>query len=246
MRQKLLIGNWKMNGAKSTLLDLMTGLKSGISSLTADIVVCPPFAYLDFVRTILGQSGIMLGAQTVSHQDNGAYTGEVSATMLNDLGCSYVLVGHSERRQYHHETDDVIAQQFVKAKKQSIIPVLCVGETQKEREAHLTEAVISAQIEAIMAVSDFRAAVIAYEPVWAIGTGLSATSKEVEAVHQFIRAKVSMQQSEVAKKLQILYGGSVKPSNAAEIFAMPNVDGGLIGGASLIATDFLSIGKSLK
>jgi triosephosphate isomerase len=210
------------------------------------MTLCPPFPYIASVKMRLKNTSISLGAQDVSSHDNGAYTGEVSATMLHDIGCRYVIIGHSERRQYHGESDELIAQKFIQARKAGLVPVLCIGETKEQRERGQTEAVVSRQLFAVLqsvSEQDLLQSVIAYEPVWAIGTGLAATPDQVQAVHAFLRREIAKLHENVAKKLRILYGGSVKSANANELLNLPDVDGALIGGASLIADEFIKIAQ---
>lgn len=245
MRQPLVAGNWKMHGSRvenaslvSALLDLVQPGKN------AEILVCPPFPYLMETGRLLKDSGVALGAQSVCAEAQGAFTGEVSAAMLKDVGCSHVLVGHSERRQLYGENDTLVARKFVAAQSQGLVPVLCVGETLEEREADQTTAVVARQLEAVLAVSGVQSlarAVIAYEPIWAIGTGRTATPDQAQAVHAMIRAMVAERDDTIGGSVRLLYGGSVKASNARELFAMPDIDGGLVGGASLKADEFARI-----
>ncbi|HMT91987.1 triose-phosphate isomerase [uncultured Thiothrix sp.] len=245
MRRILVAGNWKLNGNKASIQQLVTSIVAGVSDLTkVSIAVCAPYVYLPLTAELLSSSAVALGAQDVSEQDNGAFTGEVSAPMLLEVGCQYVIVGHSERRSLFGEKDADTARKFVAARKQGLIPILCLGESLTEREAGQTEAVVARQLDAVLALESVQAlndAVIAYEPVWAIGTGKTASPEQAQAVHAFIRERIAAQDAKVAAKVQILYGGSVKSSNAAELFAMQDIDGGLIGGASLDAQDFLKI-----
>lgn len=245
MRQKLVAGNWKMNGglvSNKLLLDaLVSGLKPARNLKCA---VCVPFPYLFQARIILHESSIAWGAQNLSPHPSGAYTGEVSGAMLKDFGCSYVIVGHSERRTLYNEDSLLVAQKFKAAQAAGLIPILCVGETLAEREAGITEQVAEAQLDAVLELAGVAAlgsSVLAYEPVWAIGTGKTATPAQAQEVQAFIRNKIAVQDAEVAKQLLILYGGSVKAGNASELFGMPDIDGGLIGGASLNADEFLAI-----
>ncbi|ANB17366.1 triose-phosphate isomerase [Dokdonella koreensis] len=242
MRRKLVAGNWKMHGSRAMAAELVTAIAAAAPA-DVDLVVLPPFPYLaELASAHAGR--LAFGAQDLSAQAQGAFTGEVSGAMLADVGCTHVLVGHSERRQYHAESDALVAAKFVAAQAAGLVPVLCVGETLEEREAERTEAVIARQLDAVLAaagIASFARAVVAYEPVWAIGTGRTASPQQAEAVHAFIRDKFAGQDATIASSLRILYGGSVKASNAAELFAQANVDGGLIGGASLVATDFLAI-----
>src|SRR5688500_8404072 len=228
---RLVAGNWKMHGSRASVQALLDSLLQGIpKDAKAGCAVCAPFPYLALVAERLRGSPIAWGAQNASEHAQGAYTGEVSAAMLAEFGCRYVLVGHSERRQLYGESDAQAAAKFAAVKKAGMTPILCVGETLEERDAGQTEAVVARQLGAV----EFKDAVLAYEPVWAIGTGRNATPEQAQAVHAFLRKRLP------AATL-ILYGGSVKPQNAAAIFAMPDVDGGLIGGASLVAKDFLDI-----
>ncbi len=244
MRKTLVAGNWKMNGSRSSIEELMAGVIGGAAAANADMLVCPPYVYLEQVRAAVAGTSVKLGAQDVSLEVSGAFTGDVSAVMLKDLGCDYVIVGHSERRSIHGESSELVAQKFVAAQKEGLIPVLCVGESLEEREAGTTVAVVAGQFEAVLDLAGIDAmkhAVLAYEPVWAIGTGKTASSEQAQEVHAELRAVAAARSAEVAEGLQILYGGSVKPSNASELFAMADIDGGLIGGASLKAEDFLGI-----
>ncbi len=245
MRRILVAGNWKLNGNKASIQQLVTSIAAGVSDLTkVSIAVCAPYVYLPLTAELLSSSAVALGAQDVSEQDSGAFTGEVSAAMLLEVGCQYVIVGHSERRSLFGEKDTDTARKFAAARKQGLIPILCLGESLAEREAGQTEAVVARQLDAVLALEGVQAlndAVIAYEPVWAIGTGKTASPEQAQAVHAFIRERIAAQDAKVAAKVQILYGGSVKGSNAAELFAMQDIDGGLIGGASLDAQDFLKI-----
>ena len=244
MRRKLVAGNWKMHGNLAENEALLTGVLAGMGDVKAGVAVCVPFPYLAQVQAKLAGSSVAWGAQNMSQHGKGAFTGEVSAAMLNDFGCKYVIVGHSERRAIYGETDEVVAAKYAAAQVAGLIPILCVGETLEEREGGVTEAVVGRQIDAVLAVSGVGSlsdAVIAYEPVWAIGTGKTATPEQAQAVHAFIRNKIRSLDAAVADSLIIQYGGSVKGSNAAELFAQPDIDGGLIGGASLSADDFLAI-----
>src|SRR5688572_29890391 len=235
-RGRLVAGNWKMHGSRASVEALLDSLLQGLpKDAKVGCAVCAPFPYLALVAERLRGSPIAWGAQNVSEHAQGAYTGEVSAAMLAEFGCRYVLVGHSERRQLYGESDAQAAAKFAAVKKAGMTPILCVGETLEERDAGQTEAVVARQLGAV----EFKDAVLAYEPVWAIGTGRNATPEQAQAVHAFLRRKVS-------SDTPILYGGSVKPQNAAAIFAMPDVDGGLIGGASLVAKDFLAIVEALN
>lgn len=245
MREKLVAGNWKMHGDAKQNKALLEALRAGLEKgKGASYAVCVPFPYLAQAQASLQNSAIAWGAQNLSEHEKGAFTGEVAANMLNDFGCRFVLVGHSERRALYHEDDHIVAAKFVAAQKAGLTPILCVGETLDEREANTTEDVVSRQLDAVIAKAGIAAlakAVLAYEPVWAIGTGRTASPEQAQAVHAFIRKKLKAANPSVADTLTILYGGSVKAANAGELFAMPDIDGGLIGGASLQAEEFLSI-----
>jgi triosephosphate isomerase len=244
MRARLVAGNWKMHGSLAANQRLLEALKRGAPGGGVQIAVCAPFPYLQQVASALGDSAIAWGAQTLSEHDSGAYTGEVSGAMLRDLGCRYAIVGHSERRALFGERDAQVAAKFAAAQRVGLVPILCVGETLEERERGATEEVVARQLRAVIDVAGvgaFADAVVAYEPVWAIGTGRTASPQQAQAGHAFIRGLVGAADPAVGASLAVLYGGSVKPANAAELFAMPDVDGGLIGGASLVAEDFLAI-----
>ena len=245
MRQKLVAGNWKMHGGTAANKALLQAVVSGMSRVgEVGVAVCVPFPYLAQAQTLLAATPVAWGAQTLSEHAQGAYTGEVSAAMLADFGCRYAIVGHSERRALYGESDAQVAAKFVAAQAGGLMPILCVGETLAQRESGETMQVVGAQLDAVLAaagVAAFARAVVAYEPVWAIGTGRTATPEQAQEVHAAIRARVAAQDAAVAAGLQILYGGSVKPQNAVELFAMTDIDGGLIGGASLVAEDFLAI-----
>ncbi|HEY5994711.1 MAG TPA: triose-phosphate isomerase [Gallionellaceae bacterium] len=245
MRLKLVAGNWKMHGTLSQNEALLDALVPGMAQLSGvECAVCVPYPYLHQVQQKLSRTNIVWGAQDVHQLEKGAYTGEVSATMLNDFGCRYVIVGHSERRSIYGESSALVAEKFVAAQKAGMLPILCVGETLAQREAGTTEAVVAEQLDAVIKLAGVQSlsnSVLAYEPVWAIGTGKTATPEQAQAVHAFIRGRIAALDGGVAQGLRILYGGSVKGSNAAELFAKPDIDGGLIGGASLIAEDFLAI-----
>ncbi len=244
MRKKLVAGNWKMHGSRSMAEALAADIAAGMPS-SVDVVVFPPFPYIAELAGRHAGSGLGFGGQDVSeHEGQGAYTGEVSAAMLADVGANWTLVGHSERRQYHLESDALVARKFAAARAGGLTPVLCVGETLEQREAGETEAVIGRQLQAVLdlnGVASFDTAVIAYEPVWAIGTGRTATPEQAQQVHAFIRSQLAKEDAMIARLTRLLYGGSVKPANAAELFAQPDVDGGLVGGACLTSADFLSI-----
>jgi len=232
MRARLVAGNWKMHGSRAANRALLDAIVAGVKGV--ECAVCVPFPYLAQAAERLQGTQVALGAQNLSEHASGAHTGEVSAAMLADFGCRYVLVGHSERRQIYGETDAQVAAKFAAARAAGITPILCVGETLEERDAGRTEAVVARQLDAVLGKCVFGDAVLAYEPVWAIGTGRTATPEQAQTVHGFLRKRVGAAN-------RILYGGSVKPENAAAIFANPDVDGGLIGGASLVAQDFIAI-----
>ncbi|MDO9387145.1 MAG: triose-phosphate isomerase [Thiobacillus sp.] len=242
MRKKLVAGNWKMHGSLAENAALLSALKPALAGIEA--VVCVPFPYLAQAQAELTGSSIAWGAQNVSEQAKGALTGEVSVSMLLDFGCTYVIVGHSERRSLYGESDALVARKYMAAQAAGLTPILCVGESLAERESGVTEAVVSRQLDAVIdaaGVASLAKAVIAYEPVWAIGTGKTASPEQAQAVHAFIRGKVSALDASVADQLVIQYGGSVKAANAAELMAQPDIDGGLIGGASLVADEFVAI-----
>jgi len=237
-----------MNGSVSMAESLVNSIRSACAdsdyAIAADVLVIPPYPYLDRLRAQAASAGLLLGAQDLSEHEAGAFTGEVSGPMLADVGAEYVLVGHSERRQYHGESDAMVAAKFESALAAELKPVLCVGESREQREAGETEAVVGAQIDAVLSrcgISGFSDAVVAYEPVWAIGTGLVASPDQAQKVHAFIRARLADRNATIAGAIQILYGGSMKPQNAAELLACADIDGGLIGGASLKADDFFAI-----
>lgn len=244
MRKLLIAGNWKMNGSLTSVIQLADGVSKGAAVLPdVDIVVLPPLVYLSTVQAHLSNY-VMLGAQNLYPGDQAAFTGEVSARMLKDVGCRYVLVGHSERRALMHDDFSKVSAKFIAAQAAGLTPILCVGETRAEREQGQTERVIAAQLEAVMAeagVESLANAVIAYEPVWAIGTGLTATPAQAQAVHAYIRQIIVKNQVDLGAAIRILYGGSMKPDNAAALLAEPDIDGGLIGGASLEVDSFLAI-----
>lgn len=248
MRQTLVAGNWKLNGSFESIEALLGGIKEGMGAVEkAEVAVCPPFVYLSFVRSQLEGSTIALGAQDCCDEDEGAFTGEVSAPMLKELGCAYVIVGHSERRNIYRESNEFTARKFAAVKRAGLKPILCVGELLEEREQGITEQVVARQLDAV--VKEFGSqilqdSVIAYEPVWAIGTGKTATPEQAQDVHAFIRKRLADHDATLAEQTRILYGGSVKGSNANELFNMPDIDGGLIGGAALKSDDFLTICKA--
>ncbi len=245
MRQPMVAGNWKMNGSSSSVKELISGINAGMSSVSkAEVVVCPPAVYIPRVSGAVESSGVKVGAQNVCDQDKGAFTGEISGEMLKDVGCEYAIVGHSERRSLYGESDEQVAARFAAARRNGIKPIFCIGETLEEREQGVTNDVCSRQIDAVIALEGVEAladSVIAYEPVWAIGTGKVATPEQAQEVHAFIRGKIAALNADVAEGLRILYGGSMNPTNAAELISQTDIDGGLIGGASLKPEDFLAI-----
>lgn len=243
-RRQLVVGNWKMNGNLRENTELLAKVVAGLQGKhNVDVVICPPFPYLMHTGSLLSGSSMLLGAQTASEYTKGAYTGEVSASMLADLDCKFVIIGHNERRRIQGETDELIARQFVAVQQAGLVPILCVGESlqDRERERHLET--IGRQLNAVFVHTGkhvFRNAVLAYEPVWAVGTGKTATPEQAEEVHRFIRSQLG----ELAGDIRILYGGSVKAHNAGQLFALPDIDGALLGGASLDADEFLAICKA--
>lgn len=244
MRGKLVAGNWKMCGRLAENLTLLTCVAQAADDFKCQTTICVPFPYIAQAQAVLAGTRVAWGAQNVSEHREGAYTGEVAAEMLKEFGCRHVLAGHSERRTLYGESDATVAAKFAAALGAGLTPILCVGETLAERETGTTGAVVKRQLAAVLARSGVTAlshAIVAYEPVWAIGTGKTATPAQAQAVHETIRAEVGRHDTAIAQRLQILYGGSVKPSNAHDLFAMPDIDGGLIGGASLVAEDFLAI-----
>jgi triosephosphate isomerase len=245
MRRTLIAGNWKMNGGLASNAALLSTLKSELGKRSCQIAVCAPAPYLAQCQQLLSGTPVAWGAQDVSAHEAGAYTGEVSAAMLKDFQCAYVIVGHSERRAYHAESDELVGRKAARAIAAGLIPIVCVGETLSERESGQTEQVVQRQLEAVLAEvansGDATRLVIAYEPVWAIGTGKTATPQMAQDVHAFLRARIAAHDAAAAGQVQILYGGSMKPDNAADLLAMPDIDGGLIGGAALKAADFLAI-----
>lgn len=245
MRQPLIAGNWKMNGSRSSNKALLEGIKAGIGEVkSAEVAVCAPYVYLADVEQELAGTPIVWGAQNLSTEEKGAFTGEIAASMLLDFNCKYVIVGHSERRSLYGEDDDIVTKKFVMAHNAGLKPILCVGETLEEREQGITEEVIARQINAVMntlGANVLADGVIAYEPVWAIGTGITATPQQAQDLHAFIRKLIAHQDPGVAELICILYGGSMNAANAAELLAMHDIDGGLIGGASLKSEDFLTI-----
>lgn len=245
MRKVFIAGNWKMNGSRASIKALLDGLKTGISSVTkADVAVCAPFIYLPDVAAQLTGTPIRWGAQNVSTEEKGAFTGEIAASMIADFNCKYIIVGHSERRSYYGETDEIVAKKYGVALAAGMTPIFCIGETLEEREKGITEQVVARQVKAVIdmhGAAMLGKGVIAYEPVWAIGTGKTASPEQAQDVHAFIRSMIAKADASVAEKIIIQYGGSMNAANAKELLAQPDIDGGLIGGASLKAEDFLAI-----
>ncbi|MCP3680436.1 MAG: triose-phosphate isomerase [Gammaproteobacteria bacterium] len=242
-------GNWKMHDGLTQLSDLSRGIRQALSDFSAaEIALFPSFVYLPTVQTLLEGGLIALGGQNLCQQPTGAYTGEISAAMLQEFGCRYVIIGHSERRELYHESDELVAEKFVMAQQQGLCPLLCVGETLAQREAGNTAAVVCRQLNAVLqkaGVASFANALLAYEPVWAIGSGRAATSEQAQQAHQILRAHIAEHDTAVAEQLRIIYGGSLKPATAADIFAQTDVDGGLIGGASLQVESFVAICRAV-
>ena len=245
MRRPIVAANWKLNGNRSMVNSLVAAVnKHAASAVSADVVICPPFPYLADSQQLIDQNNAYLGAQNVAKETQGAYTGEVSAEMLAEMGCRFVIIGHSERRQYYAESNGIVADKFVRVQEAGLIPIVCVGESLQQREQGKMEETIIRQVQAVIAkagINSFDNAVIAYEPIWAIGTGETATPDQAQQVHALIRGEVVQQSESIASELRILYGGSVKADNAAELFTQADIDGGLIGGASLDADQFNAI-----
>lgn len=251
MAKTIIAGNWKMHGTKQSVSVLLSDMHNalGHEAYNSEIIIFAPFVFLASLQTELVASSIEFGAQNMSQHEQGAYTGEIAATMLKDFGCEYVLLGHSERRQYFYETDADVAAKFVQAQTHQLTPMLCVGETLAQREAGEATQVVCAQLSAVIEVvgiQAFQNAVIAYEPIWAIGTGKTASPADAQAVHADIRAFLAEHDAQIAEQVSILYGGSVKPNNAAELFAMPDINGALVGGASLEAEQFTAIVRAAQ
>lgn len=245
MRQPLVAGNWKMNGSPESVAALLEGVLAGVGEVkVAEVAVCPPAILIPQVQRLLEGSSVSWGGQDVSVHASGAYTGETAPSMLVAFGCRYVIIGHSERRTYHNESDQVVADKYAAAQAADLVPIFCIGETLEEREQGITESVVERQVMAVIDKLGAKAladGVIAYEPVWAIGTGKTASPEQAQDVHAFIRSVIARHDTDAADAVRILYGGSMKPGNAAELLAKPDIDGGLIGGASLKAEDFLGI-----
>ncbi len=250
MRQPLVVGNWKMNGTLAGARALLAGVRDGAANLNGiELAVLPPFVYLPETAAYLAGSPVRWGAQNLSEHAGGAYTGEIAGAMLTDYDCRYVLVGHSERRSLYGETSERVADKFVAARAVGLVPILCIGETLDEREKDMTESVVAEQLDAVLTrvdATDLAQSVIAYEPVWAIGTGRTASPEQARAVHAFIRGRLAAHDATIASSMRLLYGGSVKAANAGQLFSQPDIDGGLIGGASLDAKEFLTIAQACK
>ncbi|MBV7298759.1 triose-phosphate isomerase [Enterovibrio paralichthyis] len=250
MRRPLVMGNWKLNGSKAMVADLIKGLDAQLAGVEGvDVAIAPPVMYLDLAEQLLGkaESKILLGSQNVDVNASGAFTGDISPEMLKDFGATHIIIGHSERRQYHEESDEFVAKKFAFLKEHGLVPVLCIGESEAQNEAGETVAVCARQIDAVIntqGVEALNGAVIAYEPIWAIGTGKAATAEDAQRIHAEIRAHIAAKSEEVAKNVVIQYGGSVKPENAEAYFAQPDIDGALVGGAALDAVSFAAIAKA--
>jgi len=242
MRRKLVVGNWKMNGCRASVGSLLGGMVDAIPSQPVEVAVCPTFVHLPLALELCAGSAVAVGGQDCSHAGSGAYTGEVAAPMLADLGCRWVILGHSERRQYHAESDELVAAKAAAAVAAGLQPIVCVGETREQREEGEAEAVVGAQLRGALAgQATLAGLVVAYEPVWAIGTGLTASPQQAQEMHRFIRGCLGEIGGIDAQATRVLYGGSVKAANAADLFAQPDIDGALVGGASLDAGEFLAI-----
>ena len=247
MRKTIVAGNWKMNASKDSVESLVTDILSGASDVSAEIIVCAPFPYLSQVEALIEGSNLMLGAQNLNMNASGAFTGEVSAEMIKDFGANHVIVGHSERRSLYGETSEIVAEKTKAAIDSGLTPILCLGESLDQRESGKTESVVSEQLNKVIkmvGIEAFNNIIIAYEPVWAIGTGMTATPEQAQAVHKFIRDLLASSSQDIADKTAILYGGSMNASNAVELISCADIDGGLIGGAALKAEDFLQICKA--
>ncbi|WP_087023451.1 triose-phosphate isomerase [Thaumasiovibrio subtropicus] len=248
MRQPVVMGNWKLNGSKEMVKDLIEGLKNELNGVEGvDVAIAPPVMYLAQAEALLADSNIILGAQNVDVNAQGAFTGDISPAMLKEFGASHIIIGHSERREYHNESDEFVAKKFGFLKESGLTPVFCIGESEAQNEAGETEAVCARQVDAVinaLGVEALEGAIIAYEPIWAIGTGKAATAEDAQRIHATIRAHIAEKNADVAAKVVIQYGGSVKPENAASYFAQPDIDGALVGGASLDAASFAAIAKA--
>lgn len=247
MRQPLVVGNWKMHGSRESVVSLLDTLVNNIGAHTsAEVAVCPTYVHIAQALELCAGSAVAVGGQDCSHAATGAYTGEVAAAMLADAGCSWVIIGHSERRAYHAESDELIGAKLSAAIEAGLKPILCVGETREQREAGEAETVVAGQLAGALAgQASLDGLVVAYEPVWAIGTGLTATPEQAQDMHAFIRAQLQGVSTLDATAIRLLYGGSVKPGNAAELFAQPDIDGALVGGAALVAEDFQAIADAV-
>jgi len=245
MRTPLVMGNWKLNGTKESISTLVKGIESAADAAQGvEVAIFPPEIFIEQVSKLTANNSISFGSQHVSSNVSGAYTGETSAEMVKSFSATYTLVGHSERRQYHHETSEIVASKFVTAQKHELIPVICIGESLEDRETNKTFSVVESQLKAVVELAGIEAldkAIIAYEPMWAIGTGVVATSAQAQEVHQYIRAWLKAQNETIANNIQIIYGGSVKKDNAKELFSQPDIDGALVGGAALIVEQFVGI-----
>lgn len=247
MRRMLVVGNWKMHGSRASVDDLLGGLVNQSVDPSVELAVCPTYAHLQQALDLCAGSSLAVGAQDCSKNTDGAYTGEVSAGMLADLGCQWVILGHSERRQYHGESDSLVAEKLAVAVTAGLRPIVCVGETQEQRESGDAEAVVAAQVQGALAgQGNLSELVVAYEPVWAIGTGLTATPEQAQQMHAFIRGQLAALKGLDAQSTRLLYGGSVKPGNAGELFSQPDIDGALVGGASLLVEDFAAIATAAR
>lgn len=249
MRRRLVVGNWKMHGSKANIRSLVNLIKSGVADLSTSVEVgiCPTHLHIDLVTELLGTTGIKVGAQDAWYEEDGAFTGAVSASMLREYGVSFVIVGHSERRQLFGDSDEIVANKFQAALRAGLQPILCVGETLQQRQQNATAEVVLGQLDAIIRSAGIAAmdnAVLAYEPVWAIGTGQTATPEQAQEVHSVLRRHLAASSKEVANRIRIIYGGSVNGTNARKLFEQADIDGGLVGGASLQAEEFISICKS--
>ena len=245
-RPKLVAGNWKMNGSKASVTKLVDGILNQFNDSECEIALFPPFIFLPMAQEMLRSTNIGLGAQNINSHVQGAYTGEVSASMVAEFGCTYVLLGHSERRAYNAETNDLVSEKFTACVEAGLHPVLCVGETLEQRQQGQTEEIVTNQLQVVLdhcGIGSFSKAVVAYEPVWAIGTGMSATPQQAEEVHAVIRDEMMQQDSDIGQRIRLLYGGSVTAESASSLFAEENIDGALVGGASLNAADFMKISQ---
>jgi triosephosphate isomerase len=242
MRQLLVVGNWKMNGSRASVAALLGDLVGSLTASGPEVAVCPTYVHLEQALALCGSSPLAVGAQDCSAMESGAYTGEVAAQMLAELGCRWVILGHSERRQYHGESDLLVAAKLAAAMTAGLQPILCVGETREQREAGMAESVVGSQLEGALQDQSYSGGVvIAYEPVWAIGTGLTASPEQAQGMHAFIRGELEAIAGVDAQATRILYGGSVKADNAVQLFGEPDIDGALVGGAALVAAEFLEI-----